>query len=144
MGWSTIALILGIPVLLVSVAYSAQKLQRSGDRSALSSGGLLGFDELFHPTAYDARIQWEAEQEIPAPAPTPDRGPGVIEYGSRITIVVHAGATQQSAETVRRRATSDCVHGARCAAHPSRRACPSEQSTRRGFRLNGAAPRRNV
>ena len=88
MGWSTIALILGIPVLLVSVAYSAQKLQRSGDRSALSSGGLLGFDELFHPTAYDARIQWEAEQEIPAPAPTPDRGPGVIEFGNRITIEI--------------------------------------------------------
>ena len=88
MGWSTIALILGIPVLLVSVAYSAQKLQRSGDRSALSSGGLLGFDELFHPSAHNARIAWEAEQEIPAPAPTPDKGPGVIEAGSRIVIEV--------------------------------------------------------
>lgn len=45
-------------------------------------------DELFHPSAHNARLAWEQEQIIPAPAPTPDKGPGVIEEGTRIVIEV--------------------------------------------------------
>lgn len=88
MGWGTVVLILSVPVVFASVAYSMRRRHRSGDPSGPSSGGLLGFDELFHPSAHDARLIWEAAQEIPIPAPTPDKGPGVIEAGSRIVLVV--------------------------------------------------------
>jgi hypothetical protein len=87
-GWATIAIVLSVPVVFAAVAYAVGRRQRRPGASAMSSGGLLGFDELFHPTAHDARIVWEAEQEIPVPAPTPDRGPGVIEAGGRITIEI--------------------------------------------------------
>lgn len=42
---------------------------------------------LFHPTAADARAEWQAKQELPAPVPTPGDGPGVINSG-RIVIVL--------------------------------------------------------
>jgi hypothetical protein len=87
-GWGTIAIILSVPAVFDVVAFSARRRQRAGDHGAPSSAGLLGFDELFHPSAHNARIVWEAEQAIPAPAPTPDTGPGVIEAGGRITIEV--------------------------------------------------------
>ncbi len=87
-GWATIAIVLSVPVVFAAVAYAVGRRQRRSGASAMSSGGLLGFDELFHPAAHDARIVWEAEQEIPVPAPTPDRGPGVIEAGGRITIEI--------------------------------------------------------
>ncbi|MDY0827736.1 hypothetical protein SK224_01210 [Microbacterium sp. BG28] len=88
LGWGTIVLVLSIPLLFVLVSVSTHRRQRSDGADAGSSGGLLGFDELFHPSAHEARLVWEAEQEIPVPAPTPDKGHGVIEGGSRITIEV--------------------------------------------------------
>ncbi|MEV8241936.1 hypothetical protein AB0O90_16955 [Microbacterium testaceum] len=89
-GWATVAVVLCVPFVFAAVAYAVGRRQRRAGASPVSSGGLLGFDELFHPAAHDARIVWEAEQEIPLPAPTPDRGPGVIEAGGRITIEVAA------------------------------------------------------
>lgn len=88
MGWGAIAIILSVPAVFAAVAFSTRRRHRAGDHDAPSSAGLLGFDELFHPSAHNARIIWEAEQEIPVPAPTPDKGPGVIEAGARITIEV--------------------------------------------------------
>jgi len=42
---------------------------------------------LFHPSAGDARLDWQARQQLPAPAPTPD-GPGRILDGC---IVIEVG-----------------------------------------------------
>lgn len=95
MGWAAIATVLAVPIVFASVGYATRRRHRKGDAAAPSSGGLLGFDELFHPTAHDARIWWEAEQQIPVPAPTPDPGPGLIEAGNRITIEVPSRSTPQ-------------------------------------------------
>ncbi|WP_322411317.1 hypothetical protein [Microbacterium invictum] len=87
-GWATVALVLVIPVLFIGVGVASLRHRDVADGSVPSSGGLLGFDELFHPAAHDARLAWEAEQQIPVPAPTPDRGPGVIANGKTIVIEV--------------------------------------------------------
>lgn len=89
-GWAAIATVMAVPVVFTAVAVGSRRRHRAGDGGAPSSGGLLGIDELFHPSAHNARMQWEAEQSIPVPAPTPDRGPGVIEGGARIVIEVGA------------------------------------------------------
>jgi hypothetical protein len=47
----------------------------------LSNGGVL-FDQVFQPTAYVAREEWESQKIIPVPAPSPDKGPGVIDFES--------------------------------------------------------------
>jgi hypothetical protein len=97
LGWGTIVLVLSVPLIFVLVSISTHRRQRSDGADAGSSGGLLGFDELFQPSAHEARLVWEAEQEIPVPAPTPDKGHGVIEGGSRITIEVPAASSPSTA-----------------------------------------------
>jgi hypothetical protein len=94
MGWATIVIVLSIPVVFAGVGFSMRRRQSSDTHSQLSSGGLLGFDELFHPSAHEARIVWEAEQEIPVPAPTPDKGPGIIEADRRIVVSISDSAAQ--------------------------------------------------
>lgn len=100
MAWGTIALIIVIAFGMLASGIITRNEQRSDSAAPSSggpspggpssggpsSGGLLGFDELFQPSAASARVAWEAEQQLPAPAPTPDRGPGVIEGGRRIVI----------------------------------------------------------
>jgi hypothetical protein len=44
---------------------------------------------LFHPSAHDARLDWQSRQELPAPVPSPGPGPGFIDSG-RIVIEVPA------------------------------------------------------
>ncbi|WEK12458.1 MAG: hypothetical protein P0Y48_08200 [Candidatus Microbacterium phytovorans] len=48
-------------------------------------GGTFGFDEVWRPSAAEAHAAWDAEQILPAPAPVPGDGPGVI-VGGRIVI----------------------------------------------------------
>lgn len=84
-GWATIGLILAVPVVLAGVGLTTRFRSRKGEQ--ISSGALGGIDEVFHPSGYNARTEWDAQQEIPEPAPTPDKGPGVIE-GGRITIAL--------------------------------------------------------
>jgi len=45
------------------------------------------FDEVFHPDAKEARLIWEAQTELPAPAPAPGDPPFDIESG-RITLML--------------------------------------------------------
>ncbi|GAA1845414.1 hypothetical protein ACFQZV_10005 [Microbacterium koreense] len=90
MGWGTILVVLAIPVVFACVGYALRRRSKADGVPQPSSGGLLGFDELFHPSAHSARIVWEAEQEITVPAPTPDKGPGVIEAHIRIVLEVHS------------------------------------------------------
>lgn len=82
-GFGTIAALL--PVYFLWFAIDTRRRRTRGEASSHSSGGLLGIDEFFHPSADNARAVWEAEQITPAPAPVPGDGPGVIE-GNRIVI----------------------------------------------------------
>ena len=51
-------------------------------------GGLVApFDEVFHPTAYEANLLWDAESVLPAPAPNADGLRPDLDSG-RITIDV--------------------------------------------------------
>ena len=52
-------------------------------------GGFMGaaFDEVFHPDAKEARLIWEAQTELPAPAPSPGDPPFDPESG-RITLML--------------------------------------------------------
>ncbi|MEO7122748.1 MAG: hypothetical protein ABI400_06450 [Lacisediminihabitans sp.] len=45
--------------------------ERRRQRQKIQSGTIGCFDELFHPEAYQANIIWQAETELPAPAPLP-------------------------------------------------------------------------
>ncbi|SDS68820.1 hypothetical protein [Microterricola viridarii] len=59
------------PLLGPRLAASERKRRR---RSA--GGGMLGVvDEVFRPQTHEAHLVWEAQQELPAPAPLPGDGP---------------------------------------------------------------------
>lgn len=85
--WLTIAALALGPV---SFAIGGAIAWRQGRalQSSSSSGGTLGIDEFFYPSAQNARLAWEQEQIIPVPAPTPDKGPGVIGADGRIVIEI--------------------------------------------------------
>lgn len=46
---------------------------------------------LFHPSAHDARLDWQTRQQLPAPAPTPRGAEDIIDHG-RIVIEISAPA----------------------------------------------------
>ncbi|QKJ18722.1 hypothetical protein [Microbacterium hominis] len=81
-GWGIITLLCALPVYFVWHMIDAR---RHGRRPRVSSGAVMGVDEVFHPSGAHARDVWDAEQILPAPAPTPGDGPGVIT-GNRIVI----------------------------------------------------------
>lgn len=84
-AWGFIAMLVALPIMFLWTAWDTHRRRRRGESVAHSSGGLLGIDILYQPTAEEARAVWEAEQIVPAPAPTPGDGPGVID-GNRIVI----------------------------------------------------------
>ena len=53
--------------VLCGLAWVAARVRRRGGGEAL----LQPFDEIWHPTAYHARLQVEEQQELPAPSPSP-------------------------------------------------------------------------
>ena len=75
-------LVVGAVVALAAVAIAvAPRLKRDNLRRQLEGGGGslsgigAGFDVVWRPSAEEAREQWQAQLEVPAPAPTPgDRG----------------------------------------------------------------------
>ena len=89
-GWVTIVLLVAGVIAVVAVALSVHHRKRNS-ATRIATAGMLGMDDIFHPSASEARTVWEAEQELPIPAPTPDKGRGVIEASGRIVIEVSAG-----------------------------------------------------
>jgi hypothetical protein len=75
-------LVVGAVVALAAVAIAvAPRLKRDNLRRQLEGGGGslsgigAGFDVVWRPSADEARAHWEAQVEMPAPAPTPgDKG----------------------------------------------------------------------
>lgn len=83
--WAFVCALIALPLWLGWYAWDTARRRRRGEAVHRSSGGVIGFDEVWRPTAAEAQAVWEAEQITPAPAPTPDDGPGVID-GNRIVI----------------------------------------------------------
>ncbi|WP_456285055.1 hypothetical protein [Microbacterium sp. JZ101] len=52
------------------------RLRRKYPVSAIAGG----FDALWRPSAHEADQAWHALQIVPVPAPSPDQGPGVIDF----------------------------------------------------------------
>lgn len=82
-----IVLLIVMPIGLIATATSVRRESRRTGAST-GAGGLMGLDELFHPSGENARAAWDSEQKTVVPAPSPDPGPGFIEEGRRITIDV--------------------------------------------------------
>jgi hypothetical protein len=92
LGWATVAALVAIPVAFVVIALVTRFRPHDDEgRGGAPLGGLLGVDEIFHPSGAEGRAAWEAQQQILVPAPSPDRGPGVIEAGTRIVVEVPHG-----------------------------------------------------
>lgn len=88
-GWLGIAVLALAPVGFATGGTIAWRQGRAPRHRSGSSGGTLGIDEFFYPSAHNARLAWEQEQIVPAPAPTPDKGPGIIGADGRIVIEVN-------------------------------------------------------
>ena len=85
MLWGFLLLVIAVPVYSLWFAFDTNRRRKRGEAPAHSTGGLMGVEEFFYPTAETSRAVWEAEQITPAPAPLPGVGPGVID-GNRIVI----------------------------------------------------------
>ncbi|BDZ46501.1 hypothetical protein [Naasia aerilata] len=85
--------VVGLGLLLLGTFFSAPwrgSADKRRRRRRLQSNALGPFDEIWHPTARDANLIWQAQTEAPAPAPLP--GDGLGESG-RITIRVHSSTS---------------------------------------------------
>lgn len=87
--WTAMIVAALLPVYFGWFAWDARRRRARGETVTRSSGGVVGFDEVWRPTAADAQAVWQAEQITPAPAPVPGDGPGVIRDGR---IVIETGA----------------------------------------------------
>lgn len=88
-GWLGVAVLALVPAGFAIGGAIAWRQGRALHSRSPSSGGTLGIDEFFYPSAHNSRLAWEQEQIIPVPAPTPDKGPGVIGADGRIVIEVN-------------------------------------------------------
>lgn len=87
-AWGFLALLAALPLMLAWIAWDTRRRRARGETAARSSGGLIGFDDIWRPTAAEAHAIWEAKQITPAPAPVPGDGPGMIRDGR---IVIETG-----------------------------------------------------
>jgi hypothetical protein len=98
-----LTIILGGVALMIAylLAYSRWRrweIERDRKRRGrrVPAGGLVApFDEVFHPTAYEAHLLWDAQTELPAPAPNSDGGRPDLDSG-RITLSVPSSAPNYS------------------------------------------------
>ncbi len=88
LAWLLLAVALGATGVLVACAPALKRDQRRRQLEGRgTSGGIgSGMDAVWRPSAEDAHADWEAQIELPAPAPTPGDG-GRLEDG-RLVIVV--------------------------------------------------------
>ncbi len=86
--WTAVIVALLLPVYFGWFAWDTRRRRARGEAVTRSSGGVVGFDEVWRPTAAEAQAVWQAEQITPAPAPAPGDGPGVIRDGR---IVIETG-----------------------------------------------------
>ena len=77
-GWLITGAAIAVTVVAVALA---PRLKRDNLRRQLEGGGGsfagvgLGLDAVWRPSAEESRADWEAQLEMPAPAPTPgDKG----------------------------------------------------------------------
>lgn len=88
------AVVVVLGLLLLGAFFSAPwrgSVEKRRSRRRLQSNALGPFEEIWHPTARDANLIWEAQTELPAPAPLP--GYGFAEDG-RIRIRVESSERQ--------------------------------------------------
>lgn len=93
-GWMVLAAVMAVTAAMIALAPRLKRdhLRRQLDGTAGGSlGGVgAGFDSVWRPSAEDAHAQWEAQVEMPAPAPTPG-DKGRIE-GGRLVIRIDEDA----------------------------------------------------
>ena len=92
LAWLLLAVALAATVIFVACAPALKRDQRRRQLDGRGkSGGIgSGMDAVWRPSAEDAHADWEAQIELPAPAPTPGEG-GRLEDG-RLVIVVQPGS----------------------------------------------------
>ena len=92
-GWVVVAMVAAITVALVALAPRLKRDQLRKQLDGTAGGSLAGvgggFDAVWRPSAEEAHAAWEAQVELPAPAPTPG-DKGRIEDG-RLVIRVDDG-----------------------------------------------------
>lgn len=89
LGWATIVFVFAmVPMMLVlGLRHVLSRKPVERKYQGMSSGGLVGvFDAVWSPSAHEASMERDREQRRSVPAPTPDKGPGRIADGTRITI----------------------------------------------------------
>ena len=52
--------------------WEIERERRRNPKTAPVGALVAPFDEVFHPHAYVANLEWQAQQEVPAPAPDSD------------------------------------------------------------------------
>ena len=78
-GMLAFAVVAVVTVVLISLAPRFKRDQLRKQLEGTAGGSLAGvgsgFDSVWRPSAEEAHAQWEAQVELPAPAPTPgDKG----------------------------------------------------------------------
>ena len=78
-GWVVVATVVAVTITLVLLAPRFKRAQLQKQLDGTAGGGLAGvgsgFDAVWRPSAEDAHADWEAQVEMPAPAPSPcDKG----------------------------------------------------------------------
>lgn len=79
----------GIVVVLVLLGVLAQykgwidlSAKNSGKGRAMGGAGMMAVDEVFHPTAYEARLDQDRQTSMPAPAPVAGDGDRDVYKGN--------------------------------------------------------------
>jgi hypothetical protein len=79
----------GIVVVLVLLGVLAQRkgwidlsAKNSGKGRAMGGAGMMAVDEVFHPTAYEARLDQDRQTSMPAPAPVAGDGDRDVYKGN--------------------------------------------------------------